>query len=108
MAQFLARMVMPRSRSMGFESRMSPCCPPSSFSSSPERKLPDCLSRLSTSVVLPWSTWAMMATLRISERFMVGSLPGALFQDVGRGEICYYSEEDAVPHRCLDTTHKGA
>src|SRR5665647_3133235 len=26
--------------------------------------MPDCCSRRSTRVVLPWSTWAMMATLR--------------------------------------------
>jgi len=32
------------------------------------RKAPDCHSILSTSVVLPWSTWAMMATLRMSWR----------------------------------------
>ena len=29
------------------------------------RKVPDCLSRQSTSVVLPWSTWAIMAIFRI-------------------------------------------
>ncbi len=46
-AQFLARMVMPRSRSMSFESMMrSPMC-------SCAAKVPDCLSRQSTSVVLP-------------------------------------------------------
>ncbi len=32
------------------------------------RKLPLCRSRASTSVVFPWSTWAMMATFRISFR----------------------------------------
>ncbi len=30
------------------------------------RKAPDCHSIASTSVVLPWSTWATMATLRMS------------------------------------------
>src|SRR5262249_29567173 len=63
MAQFLARIVMPRSRSMSLESMMR----------SPRRswaaKVPDCLSRQSTRVVLPWSTCAMMAMLRIG-RFM--------------------------------------
>ena len=56
----LARMVMPRSRSRSFESmaRSATCW----FS----RKVPDCLSRQSTSVVLPWSTCAMIATLRMS------------------------------------------
>ena len=32
------------------------------------RKMPDCHSMASTSVVLPWSTWAMMAMLRRSSR----------------------------------------
>ena len=32
------------------------------------RKLPVCPQHQSTSVVLPWSTWAMMATLRTSLR----------------------------------------
>ena len=36
----------------------------------PERPL--WRNRQSTSVVLPWSTWAMMAILRISSRIMVG------------------------------------
>src|ERR1700679_2511439 len=56
----LARMVMPRSRSRSLESmaRSSMCW----FS----RTEPDCLSSWSTSVVLPWSTWAIMAILRIS------------------------------------------
>ena len=59
MAQFLARMVMPRSFSMALESMIrSPI-----FSCA--AKVPDCFSRQSTSVVLPWSTWAMMAMLRI-------------------------------------------
>ena len=56
----LARMVMPRSRSRSLESsaRSSMCW----FS----RTEPDCLRSWSTSVVLPWSTWAMMAMLRMS------------------------------------------
>src|SRR6202008_3815343 len=59
MAVFLARMVMPRSRSSSFESitRSATC--------SLARKVPDWRSMASTSVVLPWSTWAMMAILRI-------------------------------------------
>ena len=65
MAQFLARMVMPRSRSMSLESMMR------SPSRSWAAKVPDCFSRQSTSVVLPWSTCAMMAMLRIG-RFMAG------------------------------------
>ena len=56
----LARMVMPRSRSRSFESmaRSATCWL--------SRKVPLCLSRQSTSVVLPWSTCAMIATLRMS------------------------------------------
>src|SRR5260370_347601 len=53
---------MPFSRSRSFESmtRSATC--------SLARNVPACHSRASTSVVLPWSTWAMMATLRRSGR----------------------------------------
>src|SRR3954471_9578295 len=51
-------MVMPRSRSRSLES----IARSATFWFS--RNEPDCCSRRSTSVVLPWSTWAMMATLR--------------------------------------------
>jgi len=62
MAVFLARMVIPRSRSRALVSRMrSPVRAPS-------RKTLACLSMPSTSVVLPWSTWAIMAILRRSVR----------------------------------------
>src|SRR5215469_17355346 len=78
MAQFFARMVMPRSRSMSLESMMR----------SPRRswaaKVPDCFSRQSTRVVLPWSTCAMMAMLRIG-RFMVVRRPAAAPTDTGAG-----------------------
>src|SRR5262245_26055833 len=59
---FFARMVMPRSRSRALESstRSATC--------SLARKTPVWCSMASTSVVLPWSTWAMMATLRTSGR----------------------------------------
>src|SRR5690349_17144645 len=51
-AVFLARMVIPRSRSRSLESMMrSPTLAVS-------RKTWDCLSIPSTKVVLPWSTWA--------------------------------------------------
>src|SRR5215213_6178814 len=57
---FFAMIVMPRSRSKSIESiTRSTCC---SFS----RQVPDWLSIESTSVVLPWSTCAMIATLRTS------------------------------------------
>ena len=61
-AVFLARIVMPFSRSRSPESRTRSCT--DSFS----RKAPDCHSIASTSVVLPWSTCAMIATLRMSAR----------------------------------------
>ena len=57
-AVFLARIVMPRSFSMSFESITR------SVMRSCAWKVPACCSSLSTSVVLPWSTWAMMAMLR--------------------------------------------
>src|SRR5215469_8942312 len=58
MAVFLARMVMPRSRSNSFESiTRSTCC-------SLARQMPLWFSMASTRVVLPWSTCAMMAILR--------------------------------------------
>ena len=62
MAVFLARMVMPRSRSRSLESitRSATCWL--------SRKTCACRSRPSTRVVLPWSTWAMMAMLRKSVR----------------------------------------
>ena len=50
---------MPRSRSRSFESITR------SATFSLSRKVPLWRSSWSTSVVLPWSTWAMMATLRI-------------------------------------------
>ena len=54
----LARMVIPRSRSWSLESMARSAC------ASLARKMPDWASSWSTSVVLPWSTWAMMAMLR--------------------------------------------
>ena len=49
---------MPRSRSRSLESIAR------SATRWFSRKAPDCCSSRSTSVVLPWSTWAMIATLR--------------------------------------------
>src|SRR5208282_157738 len=54
----LARIVMPRSRSRSLESSTR------STTRWFSRNEPDCCSSRSTSVVLPWSTWAMMAILR--------------------------------------------
>src|SRR5476651_2578178 len=50
---------MPRSFSRSLESMTR------STTASLERKVPDWRSIASTSVVLPWSTWAMMAMLRM-------------------------------------------
>ena len=68
---------MPRSRSWSLESmaRSAMCW----FS----RTEPDCLSSWSTSVVLPWSTWAMMAMLRISMNRALGAQEGAGLIDAG-------------------------
>src|ERR1700736_6803362 len=60
MAVFLAKMVIPRSRSNSLESITR------STRVSLARKVPLCLSMASTSVVLPWSTCAMIAILRIA------------------------------------------
>ena len=40
------------------------------------RKAPDCQSIASTSVVLPWSTWATIATLRMSSRVGMDTMVG--------------------------------
>src|SRR3954471_9914286 len=61
-AVFLARIVMPFSRSRSIESMTR------SATSWFARNAPDCHSIASTSVVLPWSTWATIATLRRSLR----------------------------------------
>src|SRR6266566_7938722 len=61
-AVFLARIVIPFSRSRSIESRTR------SFTSWFSRNEPACQSSASTSVVLPWSTWATIATLRRSSR----------------------------------------
>jgi hypothetical protein len=58
-AVFFARMVIPRSRSSAFESITR------STTASLARNVPLWRSMASTSVVLPWSTCAMMAMLRI-------------------------------------------
>ena len=77
-AQFLARMVMPRSRSMSLLSITRSAI----FSFS--RKVPLWRSSWSTSVVLPWSTWAMMAMLRIC-LVMMGQFPEAMSACTSRG-----------------------
>ena len=61
-AVFLERIVIPRSFSRSLESKARS---PMSVCSS---NVSDCLSNSLTKVVLPWSTWAIIATLRISSR----------------------------------------
>ena len=64
MAVFLAKMVIPRSCSNALESMTR------STSAARSPKVPDCCNSLSTRVVLPWSTWAIIAILR---RFLIES-----------------------------------
>src|SRR6059058_1924618 len=59
---------MPRSRSWSIESIAR------SGAVSCSVNTPDWRSMASTSVVLPWSTWAMIATLRMSARWAMGAL----------------------------------
>ena len=70
-AVFLARIVMPFSRSRSPESstRSAICA----FA----RNAPDCHSIASTSVVFPWSTCATIATLRRSSRVAIRPAVGA-------------------------------
>src|SRR5690606_37204699 len=63
-AVFLDRIVMPRSFSWSFESMTR------SASTVRSLNVPDCLSRQSTRVVLPWSTCATIAMLRRFSRDM--------------------------------------
>ena len=62
----LARIVIPFSRSRSIESRTR------STKAWFDLKAPVWRSIASTSVVLPWSTWATIATLRTSSRVLVG------------------------------------
>src|SRR5262245_64582783 len=67
MTVFLAMMVMPFSRSRSIESMIR------SATAWFSRKSPDCQSMASTRVVLPWSTWAMMAMLRMLSRCCISA-----------------------------------
>src|ERR1700751_4156669 len=82
-AVFFARIVIPFSRSRSIESRTR------SATSSLSRNEPACQRRASTSVVLPWSTCATIATLRMSSRRAMnghGSGAGAGLEDGGLAE----------------------
>ncbi len=65
-AVFLARIVMPFSRSRSIESSTR------SATFWLSRNEPDCQSMASTSVVFPWSTCATIATSRMSSRSGTG------------------------------------
>src|SRR4051812_21798422 len=85
-------MVMPRSRSRSLES----IARSATFWFS--RNEPDCCSRRSTSVVLPWSTWAMMATLRrfiqnpMVKNATAGRGPAVRVAELGLGRAEYSDE----------------
>ena len=61
----LAKIVIPRSFSMSLESMAR------SSNLARSSRVLDCLSNSSTNVVLPWSTWAIMAMFRISLRVFI-------------------------------------
>src|SRR5579883_3291525 len=76
---------MPRSRSKSFESMTR------SATSSLARKIPLWRSMESTSVVLPWSTWAMMAMLRVlSFRVLLELKREQVFLRLAEGCVSYY------------------
>src|SRR5262249_2539414 len=95
-AVFLARIVMPFSRSRSMESMTR------LLTSWPSRKAPDCQSIASTSVVLPWSTWATIATLRRSERTGTTEL---LTKPKGMSAHCPVPAERAGPRGTSRRTH---
>ena len=75
-AVFFERIVIPLSFSMSFESiTLSLTC---WFS----LKIPDCLNRASTRVVLPWSTWAIIAIFLISCLFKNSHLISSCFYPI--------------------------
>ena len=75
MAVFLDRIVMPRSFYWSLLSIIRSVVTVRSL------KVPDCLSRQSTSVVLPWSTWATIAILR---KFWRDMTKGAIWPRSGQ------------------------
>jgi len=72
-----AKIVIPFSRSRSPESRTR------STTAWFERKVPVCRSIASTRVVLPWSTWATIATFRRSCRTAVASAGASLVATAG-------------------------
>src|SRR4029079_4710336 len=97
-AVFFARIVMPFSRSRSIESMTR------SLTSWFSRNAPDCHSIASTSVVLPWSTWATMATLRRSSRRTAGFSEAMPLRLRGEPRHAARDEDDRereAPERCL-------
>ena len=96
----LARMVMPRSRSRSLESIAR------SVTRWFSRKVPDCCRRRSTRVVLPWSTCAMIATLRRFIRWVrkMGTRPehpaGVLRRNIVRKRPEATGQSSAAPVLC--------
>src|SRR5665647_1073633 len=81
-AVFFATIVMPFSRSRSIESMTWV------LTSWLARNAPDCHSIASTSVVFPWSTWAMIATLRRSLRMGMRVLRKALLEATASPQPC--------------------
>src|SRR6202008_4414920 len=95
-AVFFARIVIPFSRSRSIESMTR------SATSWFSRNEPDCQSIASTSVVLPWSTWAMIATLRRSSRVCTarqGSVGGIAQGGDADGRL-HDRQPDGARERC--------
>src|SRR5215510_503976 len=89
MVVFFAMIVMPRSRSSSMESitRSATC--------SLARKIPLWCSMASTRVVLPWSTWAMIAILRMSSRrFVTDDVIHLLLGSVAALSSCGFSPRE--------------
>src|SRR5262249_43680603 len=96
-AVFLARIVIPFSRSRSVESSTR------SATSWFSRNEPDCQSIASTRVVFPWSTCAMIATFRGSWRF-----EGSDVVMVGQGSVGATAEtEGGTRGRLHDREHAG-
>ena len=93
---FLARIVIPFSRSRSIESMTR------SATSWFSRNEPDCQSIASTSVVLPWSTWATIATLRRSSRRAV-RFAGTGRQGSQSGRECAGTRDRGSEPRSPDT-----
>jgi len=99
MAQFLALMVMPRSRSMAPLSMIRSW-------TAPLRNKPLCLKSPSTNVVLPWSTCAMMAILRILSLILI--IPKPLYHNGPSCSISQGTIRDAVISRHHEDFRAGS